>query len=365
MVLRAAELLLRLQTSVLPRASLLALPAGLACASIKVLDNDALDQWKIKAPGYKAFSGLLGFLIVFRVAQAHSRHWRGCRLAQAMIGNFFDATSGIVSLAAATSKADRSRTSEFRQTVIALTSILSAACFCDMAGLGEGSEKLRSLEAMGWQNFDAETRLAVQRAGGEKVRLVFFWWQSCVSLAANEGIVAAHPSLISRVFGMVSTGVDCYEQANQLTELTFPIHYTRTTVCLLLIHMVLTPLAAAPWTERPLVAFLFSFMMVFGFWVLYLISNELEHPFGDDATDIDVSELQRRLNQNLRLLVESEARRSACFSEGRRRGKGDMGAAPGACLFGQAGEVSSSDDEPSGLSSVKPFGARRRRARHK
>lgn len=343
-------------SGVLPKAALFALPVGIACAVVTSLEENewhtkTLQAWNVKSAGYTAFCSLLAFLVVFRSSQAYSRYWKGCQLAQAMIGNFFDATSGIVSFTIS-SKADQERIVEFKQTIIAMTSLLTAVCFCDMAMMDAQSEKLPGLETIGWQNWDDETKLAVQKTGDEKVQLCFFWWQCYASMAVNEGVLNVPPPILSRVFAQMGAGLHCYEQATQLSEVPFPFHYTHATVWLLFIHMIFTPLAVTTWTERPLLAFLFSFILVFVFVALFLISAQLEHPFGEDEADVDVCELQTRSNANLRLLLTEEATRTPIFSEGRRRGNANMDNAPGTCLLrdtAKVGDISSSDDERSGV----------------
>jgi len=229
---------------------------------------------------------------------------------------------------------------EFRQTILALTSLLTAVCLSEMASLDGFSDKLANVEILGWDDFDEETRLAVQNTD-MKVELIYFWWQSYTSSAANEGILDVPPPIVSRVYAMIGRGLDSFEQAAQLTRIAMPVPYAQTTQWLLAIHCLITPLSVLVWTEEPMTAFLLTFILVFIAWALYFISIVLEHPFGDDDADIDVCRLQRHANASLLMLRSEEATHPPKFGEGFRQGKGIMESTPGNCIFG---EDSDSDD---------------------
>mmetsp|Transcript_15477 Transcript_15477/g.31438 ORF Transcript_15477/g.31438 Transcript_15477/m.31438 type:complete len:364 (-) Transcript_15477:100-1191(-) len=357
MVLHVFRLALACQCAILPKAALVAFPAGVVSAVIEYFEEARhrssliVEDWDVKSAGFTAFSGLLAFLLVFRSSQAYGRYWNGCRLAIELMGSFFDATSASISFTFS-SKAEHSKIIEFRQTIISLTSLLTAVSFNDIAGLDPHSEAQDRLKVIGWQNFDEATKSAVQ-AADEKVHLVFFWWQCYASAAAHGDILNVPPPILARVFAKMGAGFHNYQLAKQLNRTPFPFHYTHVTVWLLLIHLFFTPLTATRWASRPSVAFLFAFMLVFVFWALYLISVELEHPFGESEADVDVTAYQRQSNQALQILLTPEALRVASFSEGRKGGAGEMEPSGGSQIFhrwralAKDGE-SSSDDGPKG-----------------
>lgn len=350
-----------IQGNALPRALRVSLPCALISFLIKFAERsekaalgDFQAEWNITTAGFTTVSGLLGFLVVFRTSQAYSRYWEGCGLVQQMTGAFFDAASSVMAFATM-SKADSGRVSEFRQMIVALTSLLNAVCFCELAGAYAASQLLLDIEALGWENFDRETQLAVQGAT-QKVPLVFYWWQSYVSAAIGQGVLNVPPPILSRTFAELGTGIICFENSCKLSYVPFPFHYSQVTVWLLLMHWLMTPLVVTDWTPRPSLAFLFSFVLIFVFWALLFISEELEEPFGEDDTDIDVVDLQRHANECLSLLLTPDARRIACFSDDRRGGQGEIVAAPATCLYQKAGDGLADADLPAPSSSERSLG---------
>mmetsp|Transcript_97157 Transcript_97157/g.299451 ORF Transcript_97157/g.299451 Transcript_97157/m.299451 type:complete len:265 (+) Transcript_97157:349-1143(+) len=227
---------------------------------------------------------------------------------------------------------------EFRQTVIALTSLMNAVALMELAGLRALREFALELEVIGWEDFDEETQDTV-RQSEQKVALVFFWLQSLVAQAVDDGVLNVPPPLLSRSFAELGSGMVHFENACKLTDAPFPLYYTQATIWLLVMHWVLTPLTVLTWTHRPSLAFCFSFLMVAAFWSLFFISELLEEPFGEDDTDIDVASLQQHSNERLTLLLSPEASRLARFKEGRSGGGGEMAVRPADILSSRTAEV--------------------------
>jgi len=312
---------------VLPQAIKVTLPCALITLLLKYVDRSEhwllgnfTQEWHIEAAGFTTFSGLLGFLIVFRTSEAYSRYWEGCGLVQVMMGNMCDAAFSIASFTSL-SKARQEKVWEFRQTIVALTSLLNASCFLELAGPHHSS--VSDIEVVGLGNFNAETKLALQRSR-HKVHLVYYWWMCYVSQAIDEGILDVPAPLLSCTFGMLASSMVNFENCYKLSTVPLPLNYTQATLWLLAIHWMVVPLAVISWTQRPSLAFLMSFVLVFIFSALFFMSEELEEPFGDDVDDIDVAALQSRANDCLLVLLTPEASSTARFSEGCREGRASV-----------------------------------------
>eukprot|EP00413_Alexandrium_margalefii_P028114 CAMPEP_0204576132 /NCGR_PEP_ID=MMETSP0661-20131031/41598_1 /ASSEMBLY_ACC=CAM_ASM_000606 /TAXON_ID=109239 /ORGANISM="Alexandrium margalefi, Strain AMGDE01CS-322" /LENGTH=231 /DNA_ID=CAMNT_0051584849 /DNA_START=11 /DNA_END=703 /DNA_ORIENTATION=+ len=191
---------------------------------------------------------------------------------------------------------------------------------------------MQRAEVLGWDNFDDETKLTVQRSDN-KVPLIMFWWYCNVSRAIDEGMLKAPPPLLSRVYDELGAGIVHAEDAVKLKTTPFPFHYTQATVWLLWLHWILTPLVVTKWTRRPSLAFLIGFVLVFVVWALFYISQLLEQPFGEDDSDVDLVELHQQTNSRLLVLLSPQAARAPRYRESRRGGLGDMAGRPAACLF--------------------------------
>merc|ERR1740121_2277687 len=65
-----------------------------------------------------------------------------------------------------------------------------------------------------------------------------------------------------------------------------------------------------------------AFILILGLWSIHYISVELEMPFGDDANDLPILEMQRELNRSLMDLMRAEAQRPPAFKFSPHREKG-------------------------------------------
>jgi len=343
---------------VLPRAAAMAFPGSLLVGILKYYERndmgpaERLDkfetEWHINGAAFTSFTGLLGILIVFRTSQAYARYWEGFSLMQSITGNFFDSASSVMSYTVMSS-AHQDKVMEFRQTVASLTSLLTATCFAELVSFLPESQSqniVSSLEVIGWNNFDEETRRTIQKEG-KKAHLVFFWWQSYVIKALSEETITVPAPMLSRTFAEMGSGLSNFENAVKLSRVPFPVSYTQITLWLLMIHWFLCPLVVLGWSKRPSLAFVFTFILIFVFWALFLTSQELEDPFGDDESDVDMKSMQRYSNTCLRMLLSPGSQRTACFSESAKGGKGDMATSRAnfLCMSKSAEDSSDSEDD--------------------
>merc|ERR1719361_2011339 len=70
-------------------------------------------------------------------------------------------------------------------------------------------------------------------------------------------------------------------------------------VFLLVLHNIATVLLCALALSQPYMTAIACFIVVFSFWGVNYIAVELENPYGDDANDLPLREMQTDLNQSL------------------------------------------------------------------
>merc|ERR1711963_431847 len=120
--------------SVFPRSLCVAVPCGILAAMIEI----ATDRWGTftyfrdedsilkEDTAWTGFSFLVGFSIVFRTSQAHSRFWEGCTSMHAMRAEWFDACAALVCFCQH-SKVDQELVMKFKNILVRLFSMLHAA----------------------------------------------------------------------------------------------------------------------------------------------------------------------------------------------------------------------------------------------
>jgi len=352
-------------------AVLIALPPAIVSGMLTYLEvfsdgilDDFASEWNIKGSAFTSFTGLLGILIVFRTAQAYSRYWDGLGLLQTIAGNLFDAAASVMSYTVSSAiptqqsnaKAHKERVLEFRQTLVALTSLLNAVCLVELFDPEKREEAasnvMPSVEIIGWGNFSEGIKRAVQ-AEKKKAHLVFFWWQTYVIRAVEEKVLDLPMPMLARAFGEMGSGLGNFESCVKLSRVPFPPSYTQIALWLLRLHWLLTPLVVMGWSKRPSLVFVFSFVLVFVFWGLYLTSVEFENPFGDDDNDVDMKGMQRYSNDCLQMLLSPATDEVVEFTAAAKGGRGDLRARGADVLLSSGRAVASecsSDSEEEELS---------------
>merc|ERR1712014_341556 len=112
----------------------------------------------------------------------------------------------------------------------------------------------------------------------------------------GDGTISVAPPLASRVLMALDNAQCSYEEVCEVATTPFPVMYTQTSLWLMIIHTILTPIVVCTWVHRPSLAFILSFVTVFNFWALFAISEQMENPFGFDDCDIAVQSTQSFLN---------------------------------------------------------------------
>merc|ERR1719336_3435812 len=75
---------------------------------------------------------------------------------------------------------------------------------------------------------------------------------------------------------------------------------------LILLHCLMTPVVQIAWGKHLVWNGILTFLQVFCIQALDHIALEIEDPFGQDANDLDCSEMQRQMNNHLVLLLRGK-----------------------------------------------------------
>ncbi|CAE7241701.1 unnamed protein product [Symbiodinium sp. CCMP2456] len=303
--------LFHLNGSVFPFATKVALPCALVAFLFKYGDvhewpvlTDILSHTEMDATVYNAFSTLLGILVVFRTGQAYDRFWDGSTLTHQMRGDWFDAASSIISFTR-TSKADAKKLWEFRQIVVRLFSMLHALSLAELEDDDDEDDdrwahRLRLIDGTG---IDVTSLKALKKAEC-KVELVFHWIQSIVVCSIDCGIMSAPSPILTRAYSELASGMVKFHDCLKIARIAVPFPYSQATLMLLVIHWIVTPFVMVLGTQTPAVSCVITFITVFILWSLHSIAIELENPFGADANDLDVHDMQHDMNNRLLLLLD-------------------------------------------------------------
>eukprot|EP00928_Gymnodinium_smaydae_P080068 TRINITY_DN6386_c0_g1_i1.p1 TRINITY_DN6386_c0_g1~~TRINITY_DN6386_c0_g1_i1.p1 ORF type:complete len:587 (-),score=102.79 TRINITY_DN6386_c0_g1_i1:226-1857(-) len=292
-------MIFRINGSVFPKASLFALPSAVLSMVLQGVVFKSIEapfQILNNTAAYSAFSFVVGFLLVFRTSQAYTRFWEGTTLMQLLRGQWVGAFSSILAFSAV-SKKEAMEVDIFRHKLIRLFSLLHASALQYVSTMSYEEEQFPIIGIRGID--DMSVRFVDSADEDTKIYVIIQWIQQLILSNLDTGILPIPPPIVSRVFQDLSTGVVTLNNARKISDTPFPFPYAQMVTVVLLMHLLITPLAVATWTDHWFWAGLFTFVAVFTFWSINLIAAEIEQPFGGDANDIAVDDLQHTYNRCL------------------------------------------------------------------
>merc|ERR1719410_3000012 len=140
------------------------------------------------------------------------------------------------------------------------------------------------------------------------------WIQRLIGDADEKQLLKVAPPILSRVYNQLGNGIVNLNNARKITEFPIPFPLAQMIAFMLLFHWVITAFICAASVERSFWAGILSFIVTFSFWSINYIAVELEQPFGDDANDLPLYEMQADLNASIRSLMDSRAQHPPKFN---------------------------------------------------
>jgi putative membrane protein len=303
--------LFHLHGSVFPYACFVGLPCLLLTTLLKVMEKQGVfyiqqfvSSLTLDPMAYGGFSTLLGFVVVFRTSEAYSRFWDGNTLTHQMRGDWFDACSGLMAYSRWTA-ASPEAVENFRQTIVRLFSMLHAMALADLEDAMDRKEDrwAFTLDLIDPRGIDEDTLLRLKQTE-TKVELIYFWIQGLIVESVKTGLINTPAPIVTRAWGELANGMLKFHECLKIANVPLPFPYSQTTLFLLVIHWLVTPVMMCTWTDNPFVAGMVSFIQVFVLWSLHAIAQELENPFGADANDLNVREMNNDMKIKLLMLVD-------------------------------------------------------------
>jgi len=295
------SVLLMRRGSVLPKALVWSIPCALGTVILHLYWEGEKGDENAEMEGiqtvWSSFSFVLGFLIVFRSNQAYSRFWESVTLFHQMTGEWMSAFSNL--LAFLTLEEDRqTEVAEFRQLIIRLMSLMHCNALQTTCELEDDS-----LEVLDLGGFDRQSILHL-KSSPDRCESVLLWIECLIIQAERRQVLDVPPPILSRSFQELSRGMVSLTNLRKIRDVPFPFPYAQFLTYMLLTHWLLTPLVASQLVLKPWWAGLIVFAVTTAFWTLFYIAQEIDQPFGEDANDLPVREMQRNFNSKLEYFVK-------------------------------------------------------------
>eukprot|EP00747_Dinoflagellata_sp_TGD_P014676 gnl/TRDRNA2_/TRDRNA2_123634_c2_seq1.p1 gnl/TRDRNA2_/TRDRNA2_123634_c2~~gnl/TRDRNA2_/TRDRNA2_123634_c2_seq1.p1 ORF type:complete len:301 (-),score=26.89 gnl/TRDRNA2_/TRDRNA2_123634_c2_seq1:19-921(-) len=280
-----------LRGSVFPKSFHVAFP----CAVLSVLLNFAFqanqkvedEAWVggVGATVLQGFSFVLGFLIVFRAQHAYSRWWEGGTLLQQLRGEWFNAFSNLIAFCNSNS-AKKTEVCKFQHILVRLMSLLYRSALHQVCTIPHKNFELIEIDG-----FDLASMQYLLQAH-DRCEIVLQWIQKLVVEANSYEVIKIAPPILSRVYHQLGTGIVNLNNARKITDFPIPFPIAQMITVMLMFHWCITPLVCASSIDSPIWTGVLCFVVVFSFWTINYIAVELEMPFGPDANDLPLHDMQ-------------------------------------------------------------------------
>jgi len=339
---------LRLRGSLLPRCLPAMCVAVLIAAlvSTKVLDKVLFeglpkddDGNPIKSEFFGAtysmemFGVVFGYLCISRLQVSYDRYWEGVSQVKTMHANWLASCSQVLSFDRIDDDTSDNSNEPFCMHVVKLYMQLSALAMLRLH-VSEDVEKSNSyLDEFGADKAKAVSRQenanptalnlgserpstrdkleAVLTAGEveslkrkpDPVNYTMHRVSRAISTRGRTRGWKTPAPLYQQVWTQLCEGTRAYHHASKIKEVPMPFAYVQFNALLLLLFNVLTPFTIACFTEAISMACVTSAIVVGGFSAIWMVSNELEDPFGADDNDLPMLAYHEKYCEELRELL--------------------------------------------------------------
>ncbi|KAF4671518.1 hypothetical protein FOL47_001501 [Perkinsus chesapeaki] len=296
------------------------------------------------------YGTILGYMVVFRTNMALQRYWEGVTSIRQLMFKWSDGFSLLIAFSNATLRRQQGgahfgklqqRSEKFRYKIIHWFSLATALAMRALENPSGEPEDISTYIGVRYRSVGDEENEAIEMNDGngsvkacildysescsylevigeltehenatlqsaDDILLVCQWITEGIMTAASEGdLLAIPPPILSRVFQETSTGMLGFNQAWKIAMVPFPFPFAQMMSLLILGIVFLMPMEISHSLDRWAPAMIFATLCVVGFTGLDRICVELEEPFGDDANDIPIQDIQRCFVRRLLEIAKS------------------------------------------------------------
>eukprot|EP00439_Symbiodinium_sp_Y106_P085765 s101_g29.t2 len=281
--------------SVIPKALVWSIPASILTILMHVYWGTAKGDLNEEIQGietiWRGFTFVLGFLIVFRSNQAYSRFWESVTLLHQTTGEWMSAYSNLLAFCSE-EPAKQKDVQEFQAFLSKLMSLLYCSALQHMCELEDDTLEVLDLGGL------SRSSLQHLRDSPDRTELVLLWIERLILHADKSKVIDVSAPILSRAFQELSRGMVTVSNMRKI-HIPFPFPYSQHLVCVLIFYTILTPIVASQAILKPWWAGVMVFVVCTSYWTLLYIAQEIDQPFGDDANDLPIREMQHEFNAKL------------------------------------------------------------------
>jgi len=303
----AIAFIFQLHGSVVPRALVWAVPAALMSGLLRLLiDDETVAEFEDIASTGNSLSFVLGFLIVFRTQKAYDRWWSAGAALNEVRADWFNAYSSLVAFGNQDPEM-RQQLESWIHEIARYFSLLYGSALTQCS-----TSPVTKLEFIDFSGVDtAHMRHLLLTA--DKCELVLQWIQRCIVEAEISGVIKIAPPILSRVYNQLGNGIVKLTRARQIKAFPIPFILAQMITALMLTHWLSNSLVCGLSLQSVFTAMIVSFLGQMCFWGIHYIAVEMEGPYGGEANDLCLEDLQTDLNKSLLSIAHPLARKPPTF----------------------------------------------------
>lgn len=142
---------------------------------------------------------------------------------------------------------------------------------------------------------------------GERVHIVNDWIHTLIMERRRAGGLDTPPPILTRMFAIMSQGMEGYENCRKLADTPFPFPYSQLVIGMLMMFMSVTPFLFGGFVLANPLSIAFNFLTLVTHFALNELAKDLEDPFIHDPNDLPL--VRHHYNFNERLLAVSRSHR--------------------------------------------------------
>lgn len=248
---------------------------------------------------WSSYSFVLSFLVVFRNNQAYSRFWEGATLMNEMRGEWLNVCTSLIAFCSR-DEAKADEVLAFQELLVRLMNLLHCSALQAVCKLED-----KRLELIDVYGIDV-TSLRHLRDSMNRCDVLCLWLSRLILDSHLNHVLVAPAPILSRSFQDLGRGRVKVSDLAKIRDIPFPFPYAQLIVMMLAVHSVITAMITSQYIHPWYCSGLITFIAMSGFWALFFISAEIDHPFGDDPNDLPLGKMQQDWNARLLELIRPE-----------------------------------------------------------
>jgi len=297
-----------LRASVFPQAFVLALPNAIIAWFLsdarRPTDHDE-EVAKNAVLLQAAFTSVLFWVLYFRSTVAYNRWWEGGTLLQQTRGEWFNAYSSLIAFSSTDPKMAHA-VEAYHHQLARFMSLLFCSALQQVSPDPE-----RPFEVLDGTGLDPES-LQFLSQSSDRVEVILQWIQRSTIINMSTGILPIPPPVMSRAFQEISRGIVNLQNARKIADFPFPFPYAQTSIVMLLVHWAISPIISSLMLNKWMAAGT-SFASIFFLWCMNYTALQLESPFGKEANDLPMDQMQSDWNKSVGTLLANRAQYPPTF----------------------------------------------------